>query len=346
MKVMTLPRLRFVAILTGLVLVIAGGVFGVRLLEEKTRFTAVFESAVGLYPGSDVQILGVPVGRVTAVDPDGKQVRVTMELDDGQRVAAETAAVIVAPTLVSDRYVQLTEPYVGGAQLEAEAEITATAVPVEIDELYESLTDMGKKMGPEGVNRNGSLSDFLEVVAANLDGQGGDINTMLTEFGKATATVSGFDEDFFATIAHLDTFNTTLLENDEGIADANRQLAVVAKYLADDRRNLALAVRNLGGALSVLEGFIEDNRGALTRSVKALRGPTQVLVNQRKALDEAVRTVPLALQNFLRAYDVRTNTVSGRGNLNELTVWSRDGKTARTSAEAPPVLLPGLGEGE
>jgi phospholipid/cholesterol/gamma-HCH transport system substrate-binding protein len=340
------PQIRWTAIASGIVLVIALGVVGVRMLDEGTRFSATFDAAVGLYPGSDVQILGVPVGRVTAVEPTGDGVQVEMELDRDHRVAADTGAVIVAPTLVSDRYVQLTEPWTGGAALDEGAEITRTAVPVEVDELYGSLNDIGQQLGPEGVNSEGALSDFLEVLAENLDGQGADINRMFTEFGEASATMAGFDEEFFETVTHLDTLNRTLLENDQGVASANRQLAVVAKYLAEDRQNLATAVRNLGGALAVLEGFIEDNRGALTRSVKKLRGPAQVLVDQRESLDEAVRTIPLALQNFLKAYDVKTNTVSGRGNLNELTVWSRDGKTARTSGDAPPVLLPGLGEEE
>ncbi|WP_278257026.1 MlaD family protein [Nocardioides convexus] len=53
-----------------------------------------------------MQVLGVPVGRVTKVEPVGEKVRVSMELDKGEKVAADTGAVIVAPTLVSDRYVQ------------------------------------------------------------------------------------------------------------------------------------------------------------------------------------------------------------------------------------------------
>lgn len=336
------PQLRWLAVVVGLVLVVTAGVVGVRMLRQTTSFSADFDSAVGLYPGSDVQVLGVPVGRVTGVDPVGEKVRVTMELDDGQRVAADTGAVIVAPTLVSDRYVQLTEPWVRGPELEDGDRIATTAVPVEIDEMYKSLVDVGEQLGPNGANRDGALSDFLEVIAANLDGQGADINRMLTEFSEASATVSGFDDDFFATIRNLDTLNSTLLAHDTGVSGANKQLALVARYLAEDREDLSSAITELGSALGLLEGFIKDNRAALKSSVDRLKGPTQVLVNQRASLDEAVRTIPLALQNFINAYDPATNTVSGRGNLNELSLGSADGKSARTSDDAPPLLLPDL----
>lgn len=341
----TSSRVRWIAIATGFALIITGVVVGLRLLRDPTRFTAEFDAAVGLYPGSDVQVLGVPVGVVKAVQPRGDGVVVTIELDDGQQVAANTGAVVVAPTLVSDRYVQLTEPWDGGPALKDGATIAKTAVPVEIDDMYESLVDVSDALGPNGANRDGALSDFLTVLAKNLDGQGADINTMLSEFSEASATVDGFDQDFFDTVRHLDTLNSTLLENDKGVAGANRQLAVVSRYLAEDRENMSAAILELGEAMSLLEGFVKDNRASLKKSVDGLVGPTRVLVNQRKSIDEAVRTIPLALQNFLKAYDAGSNTISGRGNLNELTVWSNDGKTARSSGDAPPVLLPGVDGG-
>lgn len=338
--------LRWTAVAAGLVLLVAAAVVGVRLLRPGTELTADFDSAVGLYPGSDVQVLGVPVGTVTEVTPVGGKVRVTMRLDEGRKAARGTGAVIVAPTLVSDRYVQLTTPWVRGPALADGDRIATTAVPVEIDEMYESLADVGEALGPNGANRNGALSDLLDTIAENLDGQGASINTMLRDFAKASATVSGVDDDFFATVENLDTLNQTLLDHDQGVAGANQQLAVVSEYLAEDRGNLTSAITELGKALALLEGFVKENRGALKRSVDALRGPSQVLVNQKAALAEAVRTIPLALQNFLNTYDPASNTLQGRGNLNELTLWSDDGKSARTSDDAPPLLLPGLGGGE
>src|SRR5699024_3511986 len=71
---------------------------------NSVHFDALFDSTVGLYEGSDVQVLGVPVGVVTDVKPEGGHVRVSMRLDHGQNIASNTDAIVVAPTLVSDRY--------------------------------------------------------------------------------------------------------------------------------------------------------------------------------------------------------------------------------------------------
>ncbi len=312
--------------------------------EEPVRLSADFRETVGLYPGSDVQILGVPVGRVTKVTPRGGVVRVSMELDRGQRVGADTAAVIVAPTLVSDRFVQLTKPYAGGQALSSGTTIPMerTAVPVEIDELYASLDDLGQQLGPNGINKNGALSRFLDVAAANLDGQGTDLNTMIAEFGKATDTLADTDQDFFATLANLKEFNDMLVSNDRGVARANRQFAEVAGYLAEDREDISAAIANLGSALGILDDFIRDNRAHMTSSLESLRGPTKTLTRQQRSLEEAVRMAPVLVQNFLASYGSSTNTLDGRGNLNELTLWSGNGLSARTSPSAPPVMVPGV----
>lgn len=336
---------RSIAAAAAVVLVIAGLLVWRSSTGGATRVDALFESTVGLYPGSEVQVLGVKVGKVTDVEPKGPVVRVSMELDAGQHVEADTGAVIVAPTLVSDRFVQLTKPDTGGTRLEDGAEIPRgrTAVPVEIDDLYSSLTDVATQLGPDGANSEGALSDLLEVAARNLDGNGADLNQMIDDFGQATGTLAGTSDDLFATIANVKEFNDMLVANDQSVADVNRQFAEVTDYLADDRADLADAITNLGDALAIVDDFIDDNRDNIRTSVDNLLGPTQVLVKQKDSLEESVRLIPVVLQNFLRAYNPQRNTLDGRGNLNDVSIWSDGGLTGRSSADAPPLLLPGAG---
>lgn len=338
-------------LLIGLVvgLLVASAWAGSALVRpEPVRFTALFESAVGLYPGSEVQMLGVPVGTVTAVHPEGKNVEVTMELDPDQEVAADTGAVVIAPTMVSDRFVQLTDPWVEGEEggkLEAGAVLgrERTAVPVEIDDIYSGVQDMVEAMGPRGANKDGALSELLRVGAENLDGQGEQINAMFREFGKASATLSDIDENFFGTIDNLDELSAMLVENDAAVGTVNRQFADVAEYLAQDRRDIGKAAENLSQAMAILDGFIKSNRHHLKDSVDNLVPTAKILQNQRKSLEEVVSLAPLALQNLLDSYHPGRNVVVGRGNLNEVSLWGVPGLNARTSEDAPPTLIPGAG---
>jgi len=342
-------RRRLVILLVAGLVVVA--VLGARALTrtEPVKVTALFDSTVGLYPGSDVQVLGVPVGTVTKVSAEGEVVRVTMELDPDQPVAANTKAVIIAPTMVSDRFVQMTKPWVkseGGAKLSSGTVIHRddTAVPIEIDDLYAGLKDMADALGPKGANKNGALARLIEVGADNLDGQGEGLNTMIREFGNASATLSNVDENFFSMLANLDKLNKMLVDNDGAVAKVSTQFAEVAGFLADDRDDMGRAAKNLSGAMAVLDDFIKKNRADLETSVDQLVPTAQALKKHQKSLDEMIKLAPLLLHNLEDAYDTEYGVIAARGDVNEVSLWSKDGLTAQTSRNAPPTLLGGTTE--
>jgi virulence factor Mce-like protein len=125
---------RGVAIAAAAILLIAIGWTVLRPVGSY-RVTAYFTQTVGLYKGSDVRILGIPVGTITDVEPMGDRVRVDMEIDDTYAIPAEAEAVVLAPSLVSDRYVQFAPVYDGGATMKdgATVPLKDTATPVELD---------------------------------------------------------------------------------------------------------------------------------------------------------------------------------------------------------------------
>ena len=112
---------RGVALAAAIVLLAA---IGWTILKPATQYrvTAYFTGTVGLYSGSDVRILGIPVGTITEVTSLGDRVRVQMLIDDDYDIPADADAVVLAPSLVSDRYVQFAPLYDGGATMEAGAE--------------------------------------------------------------------------------------------------------------------------------------------------------------------------------------------------------------------------------
>ena len=117
-------------------------VFVMRDDAETKTVTAHFPRAVSVYEGTDVRILGVNVGKVTAVIPEGNSVRVEMEYDAKYDVPADAKAAIVTPTLVADRFVQLTPAYDEGDKVMADGAdipLPDTGVPVELDRIYASL---------------------------------------------------------------------------------------------------------------------------------------------------------------------------------------------------------------
>ncbi|MGW8743778.1 MCE family protein [Streptomyces sp. NPDC055794] len=313
-------------ILTGLLalaVLAAAGLVTARALEaEGTRLTAYFDRAIGVYAGSDLRVLGVRVGEVESVRPQGTTVRVGLRLDEGVRVPKGARAVVVAPSVVSDRYVQLTPAYATGPALADGAVLPASRnhVPVEIDQIYDSITELGDALGPDGANSEGALSELLRTGAANLDGNGEAIGTGVEEFGKAAKTLDGSSGDLFKTLSSLQTFTTMLKDKDTDVRTAQERLDEVVGFFADNKDDLTGALEELGKALGQVKTFIEDNRGELKKNVDRLVPITRTLVEQRASLAEALDVAPLAAGNVVNAYNPDTRTLDGRANLNEISI--------------------------
>jgi virulence factor Mce-like protein len=317
------------------------------------RVTAYFGAAVGIYPGSDVRILGVKVGTIDEVTPVGTQVRTRLTLDRKVPVPADARAVAIAPSVVADRYIQLAPAYTGGARMAdgAVIPIQRTRTPVELDQLYDSLKRIAGDLGPKGINRDGALSRALQVGAENLQGNGKSLNDTIAEFGQAGRTLADSSGDLFATIANLQKFTTMIKNNDAQVRQAERQLADVTGFLAADRDELGAALRELAIALGQARAFISDNRELLKKDVDKLASLTQTLVDQRRSLAEAFDVLPLNATNLVNSYDPATRSLMGRGNLNEISMGPISGLDATGSAagaagsSAAGTALAALGQG-
>jgi phospholipid/cholesterol/gamma-HCH transport system substrate-binding protein len=315
-----------------------------RALAGKT-ISAYFAETVGIYPGSDLRVLGVKVGTVDSVTPVGTGVRVTMSVY--VPVPANASAVVVLPSVVSDRYVQLAPAYIGGPAMAdgAVIPVSRTATPVELDQLYRSLNELTTALGPNGANINGALSDVLNTGAADLSGNGQALGTVIQQLGAAARTLNGSADNLFGTIGNLQQFTTTLKNNDSQVRAAIDQLASVSGFLAGDRQDLGAALNELATALGQVRDFISGNRSLIASNVDKLAGLTQILVKQRASLAESLDTFPLAATNLLHAYDPSHHTLDGRGVLLELSAnGAFQAQQVGPANDPPPLPLPSIGQ--
>lgn len=302
-------------------LAVLGGVAGCGLTggPELKTLTAHFDKTIGVYEHNDVRMLGVRIGEVTKIEPEGRSVRIDMTYDAKYKVPADAKAVLIAPSIVSDRYVQLTPVYESGPVLASGADIPLdrTAVPVELDQIYSSLDQLNVALGPDGANRKGALQDLLHVTNENLkNGNGQLLGNTIRDLSTAVGTLSNQRGDLFDTVRNLQDFTTTLAKSDDTVRQFNGDLADVAAQLESEKESLAQAVKQLGVALSEVATFVRDNKKDLTANVKDLASVTRVLVTQKTALEEFLDTSPTALSNLQLAYNPRAGTLDTRDNNN------------------------------
>lgn len=280
---------------------------------DAQHFTLHFAEVKGLYVGDSVDVLGVNVGRVTEIDAGPDSVRVGVEVSGDRPIPADAKAVLVAPSLVSVRHVALAPVYGGGPKMADGATIplSRTAVPVEWDEIKEQLVRLSDALGPGGANKDGSLSRFLDASSGSLEGQGAEIGQTLERLSEALRTLADSKGDIFATVRNLNTFVAALEASDTQVRAFNDQLAGAADLLADNRTELAAALKSIEGVFKDLTRFTEAHRADLTSTVTGLRSTTKLLADNRQNLADILQVAPTTMSNFYNTYDPVVPAMTG-----------------------------------
>lgn len=312
---------RFLPVAVVVLLLLAGVVWMLGGSGDTRTVTAYFPRTVSVYEGSDVRVLGVAIGQVEEVVPEGTQVKVVMTYDGDVDVPQDAQAVIVSPSVVGDRYVQLTPAFEDGDTVMADNTVIKadrTAIPLELDQIYSSIDKLTVALGPEGANREGALTDLLEQTAKNFGGQGEEFHQTIEDFGKLSETLDNNKDELFDSAAQLEGFIKTLADNDQTVRSFNKSLGDVSGLLADERQELTTALSNLGTALDEVARFVKTNRAVLGRNIRDVNRVAKVLVRQRENLDEILDAGPLALTNLYHTYNPKDGTLDTNANIGNL----------------------------
>jgi phospholipid/cholesterol/gamma-HCH transport system substrate-binding protein len=282
--------------------------------------SAVFPEAKNLYPGDSVEILGVKVGAVDSVTTLSDGVRVSFHYDSRYKVPASAQAAIVAPELVSDRYVELTPAYAGGAVLASGTTIpqSRTTVPVEWDQTMKDLNQMVTALGPNGANKNGAVSKLLGT-ASEYKGEGQLFHDTLQELSAATQTLSSGSQNLFGNIRNLQLFTSALSDSDQQITQFIDRFNTVSGTLNDDKKELSGAIAELDSTAPVVSSFVKQNQSQITQATANSAQVAQLLSSERTALANAIRVAPTLLANLYYIYDPLGGSFGGALTVPDLT---------------------------
>ncbi|MFR9750739.1 MCE family protein [Nocardia sp. 004] len=313
-----LPRWTFVLAGVLVAVLVAAGVWTGLMRLGTTKVTAYFPSTIGLYAGDDVRILGVKVGRIDSIEPGSDQVEVRMTIDRGIDVPADPRAVILSPSLVSARFIQLAPAYTGGPKL-ADGDVIPiehTAVPVEWDDIKTELSKLSTALGPVGDDEQGSFGRFVDTAADNLDGNGERFRDTLRELSATLTTLSDGRTDLFGTVRNLQKFVEVLSASNEQIVQFGGRLASVSSVLAGVSTELGTGLDNLDIAVADVRRFLDSSGAELTEGVQRLADATQVLADKRPELERVLHSGPTALANFYQLYKPAQGSLTGAIALN------------------------------
>jgi phospholipid/cholesterol/gamma-HCH transport system substrate-binding protein len=296
-----LPALGRASVIVGTIVVILGliaAVVGWQVFKRLTTNTVVayFPQTLALYAGDKVQIMGVRVGSIDSIEPAGDKLKVTFTYASKYKVPANVTAAVLNPSLVASRTIQLAPPYTGGPELESGAviPIDRTQVPVEYDELRDSINRILTDLGPTPQQPKGPFGDVIESFADGLAGKGQQINTTLNSLSEALTTLNQGRGDFFGVVKSLALFVNALYKSDQQFVALNDDLAQFTNSFTNTDREVATALRDLNQLLTTTRGFLDENGSVLTGDVNKLADVTNAILQPepRNGLETALHVFP------------------------------------------------------
>jgi phospholipid/cholesterol/gamma-HCH transport system substrate-binding protein len=295
-------------------LLVAGVVVLFRTTEtiNRTQVVAYFENSNGVYVGDDVRILGVPVGRITSIEPQPEQVKISFWYDSKYKVPADAKAAILSPTIVTARAVQLTPVYTTGQVMKDDAVIPRerTAVPVEWDEVRQQLEKLADTLQPTEPGEVSPLGSLINTTADNLRGQGANIRDTVIKLSQAFSTLGDHSTDIFSTVKNLAILVSALQDSTDLMRQLNQNLASVTGMLANDPDEVANAVRDLNNVIGEVQTFVAENREALGTTSDKLAGVTQALTDSLDDVKQFLHVAPNTLQNYVNIWQPAQGAVS------------------------------------
>lgn len=311
-----------IGVVIALAIVLVGGILTVVRLASgigRTYIAGYFADSTGLYTGDDVVILGVRVGKVDKIEPQARRVKITFWYNDKYKVPADAKAVIISPSLVTPRSIQLTPAYTGGPAMADHAIIPQdrTAVPVEYDDFRQQLEKLTQTLQPTKPGGTSTLGAFVDTAANNLRGQGPDIRDTIIKLSQAISALGDHSNDLFTTFKNLSILVSALHDSSDLLRQLNQNLAAVTGLLANDPNEVGKAVRDLDDVADNVRDFVADNRETLGVTADKLASVSQAVNQSLDDIKQLLHVAPTAFQNFLNIYQPAQGALTGALGINQ-----------------------------
>ncbi len=261
---------------------------------DTNGYSTTFRDASGLKSGDDVRMAGVRVGRVEDIKLDDGKALVTFQVQDSQRVYANTRAAIRYQNLVGLRYLALD---LDGATPGAELDKGATLhLPGEdsfdVTRLLAGFQPVFDTLTPEQVN---SLSESLIQA---FQGDQVSLSRTLSEIGQVASDMADRDQVLGTIITNLSVVMRELASQGDQVKTLLDSASTLIENLNSNSGAFGTAITKLGQTASGFGDVLAESRASLRSIGSAGRQATSDLIGVGAKLDSLAKQLPIFLGHF------------------------------------------------
>jgi phospholipid/cholesterol/gamma-HCH transport system substrate-binding protein len=263
-------------------------------------YVALFTDVTGVQKGDDVRIAGVRVGEVSKVAVVERGSRslgaLSFSVDKSRQLAVSTRVLIRYRNLIGQRYVALSEgpgssqPLHPGATLP----LKQTEPALDLTVLFNGFKPLFAALNPKDVN------SFAFEIIKTLQGEGGNVNSLLAHTASLTTTLADRDAVIGRTITNLNTVLGTIDARDAQLSQLLTELQRFVSGLSQDRAAIGASLTNIAGLAESTSGLLKDSRPAIRDDVKQLGRVTGNLDDNKAVVDRFFKNLPNKLNTITR----------------------------------------------
>jgi phospholipid/cholesterol/gamma-HCH transport system substrate-binding protein len=332
------------------VFVVVGGLFffwaatslvNVSAIKHPYTVKADFSNAVGLLPGSEVDYLGVTYGTVSSVERIDGGVRVTMKVDDGKQVPANSSANIFRKSALGEQYIEFDPPqgYTNGGPYYAKNTVipmSRTTVPLEFSELLRSASRLVSAISPQAVDT------LVHEAAVGVNGRADSLRGLADAGDKLSQMLV----QRTGVLDRLATNNTRLThvftEHSDSLAQSVSDLRQVAQTLKDARGDTTVLLQRGAQLLGTAADLVANHKADLDCDLKTLELVTDVTTTDHnlQGLQTLLSAAPVAFGDLWDASDVDPIPGYPADPVSPVKRWVRVGFKVNPAYNPPPQFVP------
>ena len=267
---------------------------------DKSTYTAIFSDVTGLANGQDVRIAGVRVGEITKIGvyKDRTSAVVNFSVASSSVLTGGTIATIKYRNLIGERYLALSQGTGSATALRDGATMAKdhTQSALDLTLLFNGFKPLFAALSPKDVN------DLSGEIISVLQGEGGNINSLLSRTASLTSTLADKDEVIGRTINNLNTVLGTVDAHDKALGELLDQLQRFVSGLAQDRAAIGSSLTNINDVAAQTADLLQSGRPAIKADVANL-GALATLLNKpanTALFEKFITTIPGKIETITR----------------------------------------------
>lgn len=247
------------------------------------EYKAVFTDATGLVAGSDVQISGVRVGRVSGVELVDNQAVVSFDIEAAQRIPEKGRAVVRYADLLGARSVTI-EPGPDASSSNylppgSTIPVEQTQPAIDLTQILGGFRPLFDALDPSEVN------DLAANIVQVFQGQGSTVESLLQHTVAVSENLASRDAVLGELLGNLDRVLKVTTENRPSFVEMINSLNTLVAGLAEDRRQISAAVDSAGTLTSSLQQLVDRVEPRLQSTLTSVDESATAIVDNRGALE-------------------------------------------------------------